>query len=253
MSIWNEISFEKFSNYLLEDKNRKSLLKIWNKKTKSKEFLSEMENHELSDILVLFQKECILSYNSTCGVSSDQLQDSSHLFSDWIFENKLSGIPSSDEEDYNKMRLISILSKENNLLFNWISESTSPLKTYINSKNEHDPSLSQQEIAAKNKRIIQKHPSLAHLFEQKVVNKKHIQFNNYNEIHKNDFKNEDFKNENIHQIRQSRAMLFFNYSDIGYETKRKCKIYKNKKLTELLIEVSKGELFGGKHIENKEK
>merc|ERR1712228_751644 len=35
-------------------------------------------------------------------------------------------------------------------------------------------------------------------------------------------------------------------SEIGYETKTKCKMFKDDKLKQLLIEVEKGELMGGK-------
>ena len=153
MSIWNDpdISFENFASYLLDDSNQSSLEKIWNTKTKNKSILSELESHELSDILVLFMKQCINKQRNSSSdkPSSDQLQDASHLFSDWIVENKLSGIPSDDEEDYNKMTLKSIF--DNKLIFQWIFEASTPLKSYIESKNQHDPSLSQQEIQSKNK------------------------------------------------------------------------------------------------------
>lgn len=251
MSIWNdpEISFEDFASYLLDDKNKSGLEKIWTTKTKNKSILSELESHELSDILVSFMKECIKSKqngSSSNKPSADQLQDSSHLFSDWIVENKLSGIP---DEDYSKMTLKSIF--DNKLILNWISEASQPLKSYIQSKNQHDPSLSQQEIQSKNRRMIQKHPSLAHLFQQKLVNKTQNEFNDYDNTQKQKENEEYIKKseeakQNIHQIRQSRAMLFFNHSEIGYETKKKCKIYKDIKLTEFLIEVEKGELMGGK-------
>ena len=66
--------------------------------------------------------------------------------------------------------------------------------------------------------MIQKHPSLAHLFQQKLVNKTQNEFNQYNNTQKQK-ENEEYamKQEalqNIHQIRQSRALLFFNHSDI---------------------------------------
>ena len=50
-----------------------------------------MEPHELSDILVSFMKQCINKQRNSSSdkPSSDQLQDASHLFSDWIVENKL--------------------------------------------------------------------------------------------------------------------------------------------------------------------
>ena len=256
MSIWNDpdISFEDFGSYLLDDKNKSSLESIWKTATKNKTLLSELESHEISDILVLFMKSCISSKNKSSKPSSDQLQDASHLFSDWILENKLSGIPLSDDEDYNKMRLNEdIFNKK--LLFKWISEASIPLKTYIDSKNQHDPSLSQQEIQSKNKRVLQQHPSLAHLFHQKIVNKKQIKFNDYDETQKQKEeeklnKKHEAAKENIKTIRQSRAMLFFNHSDIGYEIKKKCKIYKDENLTQFLIQVDKGELIGGK-LENK--
>ena len=140
MSIWNdpEISFENFATYLLDDKNKSGLEKVWNTKTKNKSILSELESHELSDILVSFMKQCIMKSKniSSDEPSPDQLQDASHLFSDWIVEHKLSGIPSNDDDDYNKMTLKSIF--DNKLIFKWISEASIPLKSYIESKNQHD-------------------------------------------------------------------------------------------------------------------
>jgi len=256
MSIWNdpEITFEEFGKYLCDDSNKSTLQKIWNEKTKNKQLLSELAAHELSDILIEGMKECIKSFNKSSSPNSEQLQDSSHLFSDWIVENKLSGIPSSDQEDYNTMKLQDIFDQK--ILFQWISESSIPLKSYIESKNQHNPTLSQQQIAAKNKRIIAKHPSLAHLFQQKIVNKNQNEFNTFNEktkhkeTEKYNMKQQEL-DQNVHHLRKSRALLFFNHSDVGYETKTKCKLYKDEKLTSFLIEVEKGELIGGKK-ENKQ-
>ena len=257
MSIWNdpEISFEEFASFTSNEKNKSLFSKSWNSLTKNKIFVSELESHELSSILLSYMKICIKSYNKTSSPTNDQLQDSSHLFSDWIFENKLSGIPLNDDDDYNKMKLFDIFN--NGLLFKWLNESSLPLKTYILSKSNHDPSLSQAEILINNKKMMQKHPSLAHLFQQKRVNniqqnifydkqnnekiKKDIQFNK---------KQKDF-DDNHHKLRKSKALLFFNHSDIGYEIKKKCKMYSDKKLTQFLTTVNKGDLIGGKIVDKK--
>eukprot|EP01084_Bolivina_argentea_P210791 358665_1 len=104
MSVWNEpkITFTQFASYVNDEKNKILLKRKWNSKTKSKVFMSELESHELSDILILFLTQCIQSYNSQCTIEPDALQDTAHLLSDWVFENKLSGIPMNDEEDYNR-------------------------------------------------------------------------------------------------------------------------------------------------------
>ena len=251
MSIWNDpdISYQQFGKYLCNESNRTKLQKIWSKHTKAKTILSELEPHEISAILVSMMKECIKSFNELSDPKSEQLQDASELFTNWIIENKLSGIPSSDKEDYSKMSLDYILNS--NALFEWILESAKPLKHYIDSKNQHDPSLSQQQIMDNNKRMIEKHPSLAHLFQQKIVNTNENKFNNLHQTTKQTQEQQYIAKskeatDNVHQLRQSRAMLYFNHSDIGYEVKTKCKIFKDSKLKEFFIEVDKGELMGGK-------
>jgi len=251
MSIWNDpdITFVDFAKYVSTESNKSALAQLWSDKTKHKDLLSELQPHELSDVLIAFMTQCIKSKNPTSSPTPDQLHDASDLFTDWMIENKLSGIPSSDDEDYNKMKLAVIFSK--NLLSGWISEASVPLKSYVDSKNEHNPSLSQQAIAAKNKKLRDMHPSLAHLFEQKIVNKQHNEFNDYRASLKQREQDkyaqkEQEATQNIHQIRQSRALLYFNHSDVGYEVKKKCKIYKDEKLSEVLVELEKGELMGGK-------
>ena len=110
--------------------------------------------------------------------------------------------------------------------------------------------MSQQEVLKRNQHILSKHPSLGHLFQQKIVQQNHDDFDGYSDelARKEKEQYEAKKRESalkMHHLRDSRKALFFNHSESGYETTTRCKIYKNEELSELQIEVESGELLGG--------
>ena len=250
MSIWDnpKLTFTEFGEWVTQ-------LKLTTKKDLFSKYCDnnkELTLNSLEKIIYdLIIKKLTLNNGTKVNIKKDELIKSINMIFDWIIENKF---------NYNQKTL-----NNNDFMvsfFIWINESCQPLNDYIDNENDvtnilnskHKPTESQLLVVNQNKKLLNKHPSLAHMFFAKPVNNG----TNNEEIKPNvDKLNYEYYQKNINwykkhsKIRKSRANIFFNHSKFGYEIiANNIWLFSDDKLKNKEIKLTKGELIGGEPLSN---